>query len=59
MCNATVKALRSNKTFVDQVTSGQEVGVVLDKTCFYATQGGQMFDEGFIVKVDDEVLTSN
>ncbi|ELU16117.1 hypothetical protein CAPTEDRAFT_155717 [Capitella teleta] len=54
MCNATVKALRSNKTFVDQVTSGQEVGVVLDKTCFYATQGGQMFDEGFIVKVDDE-----
>jgi alanyl-tRNA synthetase len=41
--------------FVDHVTSGQECGVLLDKTCFYAEQGGQIYDEGFLVKVGDEV----
>ncbi|XP_027699043.1 alanine--tRNA ligase, cytoplasmic [Vombatus ursinus] len=50
---ATVKALRRDKTFVDEVSTGQECGVVLDKTCFYAEQGGQIYDEGFLVKEDD------
>ncbi|XP_074055495.1 alanine--tRNA ligase, cytoplasmic [Macrotis lagotis] len=50
---ATVKALRREKMFVDEVTTGQECGVVLDKTCFYAEQGGQIYDEGFLVKEDD------
>jgi alanyl-tRNA synthetase len=40
---------------VDHVTSGQECGVLLDKTSFYAEQGGQIYDEGFLVKVGDEV----
>ncbi|XP_020819319.1 alanine--tRNA ligase, cytoplasmic [Phascolarctos cinereus] len=50
---ATVKALHREKTFVDEVSTGQECGVVLDKTCFYAEQGGQIYDEGFLVKEDD------
>lgn len=50
---ATVLALRREKMFVDEVVTGQECGVVLDKTCFYAEQGGQIFDEGYLVKVDD------
>ena len=48
-CEGKVLALRHNKLFVDQVTSGQLVGVLLDQTCFYAEQGGQIYDEGFMV----------
>lgn len=39
--------------FVEEVVTGQECGVVLDKTCFYAEQGGQIYDEGYLVKVED------
>lgn len=46
-------ALRRDKMFVDEVSTGQECGVVLDKTCFYAEQGGQIYDEGYLVKLDD------
>ncbi|PIO27846.1 hypothetical protein AB205_0056580, partial [Aquarana catesbeiana] len=49
----TVKAIRREKTFVDEVSTGQECGIVLDKTCFYAEQGGQTFDEGYMVREDD------
>ena len=48
-------SLRYNKGFVQEVCSGQQVGVLLDQTCFYAEQGGQIFDEGFITKMGDEV----
>ncbi|XP_036202095.1 alanine--tRNA ligase, cytoplasmic isoform X4 [Myotis myotis] len=50
---ATVTALRRDKVFVEEVSTGQECGVVLDKTCFYAEQGGQICDEGYLVKADD------
>ncbi|XP_012540753.1 alanine--tRNA ligase, cytoplasmic isoform X1 [Monomorium pharaonis] len=53
-CIGTVIALRRAKTFVDEVFSGEEVGILLDTTNFYAEQGGQIYDEGFLVKVDDE-----
>ena len=51
-----VIALRYNKAFVEEVTSGQECGILLDRTCFYAEQGGQIYDEGFLVKEGDEVM---
>ncbi|XP_048508528.1 alanine--tRNA ligase, cytoplasmic isoform X2 [Athalia rosae] len=53
-CTGIVIALRHMKQFVEQVTSGQEVGILLDQTNFYAEQGGQIYDEGFLVKVGDE-----
>lgn len=49
-----VLALRHSKKFVDEVTSGQECGVLLDRTCFYAEQGGQIYDLGFLVKENEE-----
>lgn len=54
-CTGTVIALRRAKTFVSEISSGDEVGILLDKTNFYAEQGGQIYDEGFLVKVNDEV----
>lgn len=52
---STIKAIRHSKKFVDSVSSGQECGILLDRTCFYAEQGGQIYDEGFMVKEGDEV----
>ena len=49
-CEAEILAIRCNKQFIDSIESGQECGVLLDKTCFYAEQGGQSYDEGFITK---------
>jgi alanyl-tRNA synthetase len=54
-CIGTVVALIKNKQFVDEVVSGDEVGILLDQTNFYAEQGGQIYDEGFLVKVNGEV----
>ncbi|PFX26004.1 Alanine--tRNA ligase, cytoplasmic [Stylophora pistillata] len=52
----TVKAIIFEKEFVNEVISGSHCGVVLDRTCFYAEQGGQIYDQGFMVKEgDDEV----
>nr|XP_025043138.1 alanine--tRNA ligase, cytoplasmic [Pelodiscus sinensis] len=50
---ATVQAIRWEKRFVEEVSTGQECGIVLDKSCFYAEQGGQIYDEGYLVKDDD------
>ncbi|KAI1890024.1 hypothetical protein AGOR_G00168960 [Albula goreensis] len=49
----TVLALRRERMFVDEVTTGQECGVLLDQTSFYAEQGGQTYDEGYMLKEDD------
>ncbi|XP_049578461.1 alanine--tRNA ligase, cytoplasmic [Syngnathus scovelli] len=51
--SATVLALRHDRAFCDQVTTGQKCGVLLDQTCFYAEQGGQTFDEGYLLREDD------
>ncbi|KAK2723795.1 hypothetical protein QYM36_002215 [Artemia franciscana] len=53
-CTAKVVALRANKQFVNEVTSGEECGVLLDRTCFYAEAGGQIYDTGFITKQEDD-----
>ena len=54
-CEGKVLALRHNKEFVETISGGQLSGVLLDKTCFYAEQGGQIYDTGFMVKSSDDV----
>ena len=44
--NATIKAIWNGSEFVSSVGSGTNVGIVFDKSNFYAEQGGQIFDVG-------------
>ena len=53
-CVGTVLAIRVEKGFVDEARTG-ECGVVLDRSSFYAEQGGQIFDEGYMVLEGNEV----
>ncbi|XP_041454380.1 LOW QUALITY PROTEIN: alanine--tRNA ligase, cytoplasmic-like [Lytechinus variegatus] len=49
----TVIALRKDRQFVEEVSHGEDCGVLLDQTCFYAESGGQIYDEGFMEKEGD------
>ncbi|XP_076061045.1 alanine--tRNA ligase, cytoplasmic [Oratosquilla oratoria] len=51
---AKILAIRYDGGFVDKITSGCRCGIILDQTNFYAESGGQMFDEGFMVKLNEE-----
>ncbi|KAJ1669128.1 Alanine--tRNA ligase, partial [Coemansia sp. RSA 25] len=56
VAGARVLALVGAGGLVDSVSASDSaalVGVVLDRTCFYAEQGGQEFDTGALVAVDD------
>ncbi|XP_071440880.1 alanine--tRNA ligase, cytoplasmic [Hetaerina americana] len=55
-CVGKVVAIWRGGKFLQNVGPGEECGIILDKTCFYAEQGGQIFDEGFLVKEGDEAV---
>lgn len=42
-------------TAVASVKEGQRFGLILDKTNFYAEQGGQAADRGYLVRVGQQV----
>ena len=52
-CKAIIKAIRANNQFLSEIPVGQECGILLDQTNFYAEQGGQINDEGYLNKVSD------
>ena len=55
---AKILALRCEKQFFDEIDggeSGKKCGILLDSSCFYAEQGGQMCDNGYMNKEGDEV----
>ncbi|KAI1285266.1 Alanine--tRNA ligase, cytoplasmic [Halotydeus destructor] len=52
--SAKIVALRHQNAFVSEIKSGNECGVILDKTSFYAESGGQMGDTGFLTKDHQE-----
>ncbi|XP_061737095.1 alanine--tRNA ligase, mitochondrial isoform X2 [Nerophis ophidion] len=51
-CRAAVVALFDGQRLVSHVEEGQRCGVILDRTSFYAEQGGQAADRGYLVRDD-------
>ncbi|KIX01548.1 alanine-tRNA ligase [Rhinocladiella mackenziei CBS 650.93] len=48
----TIQAIYHAKKFhpdTQNIPEGDQIGIILDKTCFYAEQGGQEYDTGRIV----------
>ncbi|KAK8265102.1 hypothetical protein V6Z12_D12G156000 [Gossypium hirsutum] len=43
---SVIKAIYIGSEFVESVSAGDDVGIVLESTSFYAEQGGQIFDTG-------------
>lgn len=58
-CTAKILALRFENQFVDKIEAGSKAGIILDQTNFYAESGGQIYDKGLFVKlnnVDDKFI---
>lgn len=53
-CTGKILAIRSSGKFIDSIESGVEGALLLDKTNFYAEQGGQIYDTGVLCKMNDE-----
>ncbi|KJH51087.1 alanine--tRNA ligase [Dictyocaulus viviparus] len=53
-CIGKIVAIRSGGRFVDSIEHGVEGSLLLDKTNFYAEQGGQIYDTGVVSKLNDE-----
>lgn len=43
-----ILAIRAGNEFVDKAVDGTAVGVLMDKTHYYAEAGGQIFDQGML-----------
>uniref|UniRef100_A0A7S3CZX4 Alanine--tRNA ligase n=1 Tax=Palpitomonas bilix TaxID=652834 RepID=A0A7S3CZX4_9EUKA len=57
--SATIKAIWTGSEFAKTAGEGQFVGIVVDKTNFYAEQGGQIFDTGSISSPDGDFHVEN
>lgn len=59
LIKAKVVAIRSGGSFVQSAESGERVGIILDQTCMYAEQGGQIYDTGYITTSSDSGILIN
>ena len=56
VCDAKVTALTSEEEIVDALSDGEKGTVIVDKTTFYGTMGGQEGDIGIIKTADGEFV---
>ena len=56
---AKVVAIWQDGKLVDEIHDGEEAGIILDKTPFYAEGGGQVGDEGWLVSEFGHVKAVN
>lgn len=54
-CQATVLTLYRDQSLQKEVGAGQRCGVILDRTNFYAEQGGQASDQGYLIRLGQQV----
>mgnify|MGYP004475919891 FL=1 len=59
VCEAKVTALTSEEEIVDALSDGEKGTVIVDKTTFYGTMGGQEGDIGTIKTADGEFVVEN
>ncbi|KFR06493.1 hypothetical protein N306_02423, partial [Opisthocomus hoazin] len=53
-CQATVLMLYKDQSLQKEVGAGQCCGVILDRTNFYAEQGGQASDQGYMTRLGQQ-----
>ncbi|XP_053568683.1 alanine--tRNA ligase, mitochondrial [Bombina bombina] len=53
-CRARVLMLYKDQSLQCEVSRGQRCGVLLDRTCYYAEQGGQSHDQGYFVRENNQ-----
>ncbi|CAB3408456.1 unnamed protein product [Caenorhabditis bovis] len=58
-CVGKILAIRKDGQFVDMIEAGEEGAILLDRTNFYAEQGGQIYDIGVLTKVNEESMEFN
>ncbi|KAL9164220.1 hypothetical protein ABFS82_06G091000 [Erythranthe guttata] len=56
---SVIKAVYTGSEFLESVAPGEEVGLILESTSFYAEQGGQIFDTGLLEGPDGPFEVSN
>ncbi|XP_042048798.1 alanine--tRNA ligase-like [Salvia splendens] len=56
---SAIKAVYTGSEFLESVVPGEEVGLILETTSFYAEQGGQIHDTGIIEGPDGAFEVSN
>ncbi|XP_063774948.1 alanine--tRNA ligase, mitochondrial [Pseudophryne corroboree] len=54
LCQATVLMLYRDQSLQTEVGGNHRCGVILDRTCFYAEQGGQSSDLGYFVRQGEQ-----
>lgn len=57
-CQATILMLYKDRSLQKEVGAGQRCGVILDRTSFYAEQGGQAHDQGYLMLLGQQVSLS-